>query len=88
MGDILIGIVENGRFKLLWPEPEFPTEVRLTSIGMQEAVPPESGELDLTEYEGRAIAVQGHGSDWIYSAAVIDSGGPIATALVREVLEK
>ena len=50
------------------------------------SVPPETGELDLTQYEGSAIAIQGHdGGGWVYSAKVIDKGGPIVTALVLQV---
>ena len=85
---IFIGIVEKGKFKLVVPKPSPLVEVRLTSIQMQEARPPESGELDLSEYEGNAIAVQGYGGSWIYSAKVIDSGGPIVTALVKKVFGK
>lgn len=63
-----------------------PGEVRLTSIAVEEARPPDSGELDLRKYEGNAIAVQGHDQgDLIYSAGVIDTGGPIVTALVKHV---
>lgn len=89
MNDILIGMVEGGKFKRLWPTPALPGEVRLTSIQMQEARPPESGELNLAEYEGCAAAVQGHDQGgWIYSARVIDSGSPIVSALVEEVFGK
>ena len=53
---------------------------------MQAAQFPESAEVNLKENEGRAIAIQGHGSgDWIYSASVIDSAGPIVTAMVQSV---
>jgi hypothetical protein len=86
MNTMLIGIVEQGRFNLLSPEPGTPGGARLTSISMQAAQPPESGELDLAQYEGGAIAVQGHdGGGWIYEASVVDTGGPILAALVREV---
>lgn len=82
----LLGIVGNGKFRLLWPGTGLPGGVRLTSISMQEARPPETGELNLSEYEGCAIAVQGHdGGGWIYQATVIDKGGPIVTALVQQV---
>jgi hypothetical protein len=30
-------------------------------MDMQVAQPPESGELDLSQYEGKAIVIQGHG---------------------------
>jgi hypothetical protein len=81
-----LGLVQGGRFLPLVPGPDLESPVRLTSIQMQEAVSPESGELDLSRYEGRAIMVRGHdGGGWIYAAEVIDEAGPILTAVVREV---
>ncbi len=80
-----IGVVKGGTFRILSPKTALAGSIRFTSIGMQQAVPPESGELDLTEYEGSAIAIQGHdGGGWVYSARVIDKGGPIVTALVLQ----
>jgi hypothetical protein len=56
---------------------------------MQEDVSPESREFDLREYENSAIMICGHESrGWIYSAEVIDRGGPILTAVVMEVFGK
>lgn len=81
-----LGIVQNGRFQRLTPEPAPAGSVRLTRISMQMAIPPESGELDLTKYEGSAIMVEGHnGGGWIYSAEVVDKAGPILTAVVQQV---
>lgn len=82
-----LGTVQNGEFKPLVPDPgPITVPIRLTGISMQESVPPESGELDLTEYEGKAIMVRGHdGGGWIYSAEVIDQAGPILTAVVQQV---
>lgn len=46
-------------------------------------------ELDLTEYEGKAIMVRGdHRGDWIHQVEIIDQGGPILTALVEQTLGK
>jgi len=43
--------------------------------------------LNLTEYEGKAIAVQGHNQgDVIYEASIIDVAGPIVTVLVKQAL--
>jgi hypothetical protein len=80
-----LGIVIDGKFKSL--PPAILGEPRFTTSAMQAAVPPESGELDLSEYEGKAIMVRGHGGGggWIYSAEVIDVAGPILTALVQQV---
>ncbi len=81
--DLVLGIVENRTFKPLVPPGG---ETRLTRIQMQAAQPPESDEIPLDEYEGKAIMVQGRGtSGWIYSAAVTDEAGPILTAVVRKV---
>lgn len=82
----LIGIVQEGRFQILSPEPRTGDAVRLTHIQMQESIPPESRELDLSEYEGEAIMVSGHdGGDWVYAASIVDHAGPLLTAVVRQV---
>ena len=80
-----IGVVKSGKFRTLSPKTALSGSIRFTSIQMQQAVPPETGELDLTEYEASAIAIQGHdGGGWVYSARVVDKGGPIVTALVLQ----
>jgi hypothetical protein len=82
----VLGIVENGNFKRLEPNELLGDVLRLTSVQRQEARPPESGELNLTEYEGKAIMVAGYiDSSWIYEAAVIDQAGAILTAVVQKV---
>ena len=84
--DQVLGIVQNGEFVALKPYRALGGPLRLTGISMQESVPPETAELDLTEYEGQAIMVSGHdGGGWLYSAAVIDRAGPILTAGVEQV---
>ena len=81
-----IGVVRNGRFMLLAPPTALGGWVRLTGIPMQAAQPPDSAELDLSDYEGRAIMVSGHdGGGWIYSARVASMAGPILTAVVQQV---
>jgi len=81
-----IGLVRGGRFLLLAPHPALGGWVGLTSIPMQAAQPPESAELDLTEYEGRAIMVAGHDAGgWIYSARLVSLAGPILTAVVKRL---
>lgn len=80
-----LGIIRNGKFIPLNPESTS-DDLRFTSIQMQEARPPESGELDLNKYEGKTIMVQGHnGGGWIYSAKIIDKAGPILTSLAEKV---
>lgn len=86
MDKILIGIVKNGVFELVYPENRPFCSFRLTSTRMQDSVPPENGELNLIEYEENAIAVSGNANrEWIYSASIVDTGDPIVTALVRKV---
>ena len=87
---LFIGVVGQGKFKLLAPQPSSPlaAEIRLTGMQMQEARPPESAELNLEAYEGKAVMVHGHdGGGWIYGAAVVDSGGPLVTALVKQIFQ-
>ncbi len=88
--DQFLGIVEIGQLQLLQPENLAGTSVRLTGIRMQEAASPESREIDLTEYEGKAIMVRGHdgGGEWIYSAELIDKAGPILTVLVQKLFSR
>ena len=70
----------------LWPEQGALVSVDLTSIRPQEARSPETGKIDLREYEGKTIAVQGNAQGGcIYSASVIDMGGPVVTALAQHV---
>jgi hypothetical protein len=84
--DQFLGLVEDGQFKLLAPYRPLGETVRLTSMPMQAAQLPESMELNLTDYEGKAIMVIGYdGGGWIYSASVIDHAGPILTSVVKEV---
>jgi hypothetical protein len=81
-----IGVVEMGEFLILDPPDIAGKTARLTWIPIQAAQPPESDEIDLASYDGRAIMVCGHeDSGWIYSAKVVDQAGPIITALVEKV---
>jgi len=81
-----IGVVHDGEFYFMSPSLNLDIPTQLTSIGMQESVPPETGELDLDCFEGMAIMIEGHdGGGWIYSAVIIDEAGPILTAMVWEV---
>jgi len=81
-----LGTVENGQFRALMPASAAGAPLRFTRIAMQEAVPPESKELVLGQYEGQAIMLSGHpGGEWVYSAKVVDHAGPILTTVVRQV---
>ncbi len=84
--NMFIGVVEKGKFYVLAPRRPLPIPIRLTGIQMQEARPPETQEIILNKYEGKAVIVYGHdGGGWIYRAAVVDSGGLLVTALVKQV---
>lgn len=88
-----LGIVENGEFVILSPTAELTSPgsgsvrtSKLTIHDMTVAQPLETGQLDLTEYEGCAIMVRGYFSgDWICNAQVIDKAEPILTTVVQEV---
>lgn len=85
-GGQFLGMVENGKFQLLLPENLVGASFRLTSVRIQEAVSPESREINLVEYEGEAIMIQGlESGGWIYSAELIDEAGPILTILVQKL---
>ena len=80
-----LGIVEGGEFRTLLPLTETP--VRLTRIAVQEARSPESDEIDLRRYEGRALLIKGSDQGgWIYRAEIVEVAGPILTMVVQEGL--
>lgn len=83
---MILGIVKGGKFQPVWPEKSILDSVRLTKIQMQEARSPESGEIDLSKYEGQAVMVDGNGGGggWVYDARIVDAAGPILTVLVME----
>jgi len=81
-----LGTVEHGQFHVLMPVSAAGATLRFTRIAMQEAVPPESKDLPLAQYEGQAIMLSGlPGGEWVYSATVIDRAGPILTQVVQQV---
>ncbi len=85
--EIVIGLVKDGNFYTRSPEPEISAPTLLTEIKVMESIAPEARQLNLTEYEGKAIAVQGHNQgDVIYEAAIIDVAGPILTVLVKQAM--
>jgi hypothetical protein len=88
--DKFLGMVEGGRFSILMPRPQCCT-VRLTRIAKPASIAEElvaSHEINLSEYEGKAIMVTGvlpEHKGWLYEANVIDQGGPILTEVAREL---
>jgi hypothetical protein len=86
--DTVLGIVTNSRLVQLDPRPTAGDlrEFRVTSIAVQEARSPESGELDLSPYEGAVLLVHGQqDGGWVYSAEVVDQAGPILTTVVLQI---
>jgi hypothetical protein len=87
--DKFLGIVQNGRFTILMPRPQCCT-VRLTRIARPASIAEElvaTHEINLAEYEGKAIMVSGvlpERRGWLYEANVIDQAGPILTEVVKE----
>jgi len=88
--DKFLGIVQGGRFSILMPRPQCCT-VRLTRISKPASIAEElvaSHEINLTEYEGKAIMVNGvlpEHKGWLYEANVVDQASSILTAVVEEL---
>lgn len=81
-----LGTVQHGQFYQLAPPSASGGLIRLTGIRRQAAMAPESGELNLTGYEGSAIMVRGYDEGgWIFEAKIVDQAGPILTEVVRRV---
>lgn len=79
----MIGLAIYGRFRRLGGGP-VDRSPRLTTMPMQAARGPESDELFLDRFDGRALIIQGVDSGgWIYSAKVIAVFSPATTALLR-----
>jgi len=86
-----LGLVENGRFRILEPAEHCCT-VKLTKL-IKPSLPPdiaaiEKHQIDLSEDEGMTIMVEGAlGKEelWVYEAKVTDKAGPILSAVVRKM---
>jgi len=82
-----LGLVKEGKFMLLTPESYKGKVVSVTEDSM--VVGRQIQEIDLGEYEGTAIMIEGeYRGDWIYAAHIIDQAGPILTALVQKAYNK
>jgi hypothetical protein len=82
-----LGIVKNGKFHILVPTTESTEPVRLTEDSM--VIGRNLVEMNISKYEGLAIAVKGYGgSDWIYSAEIVDQAGPIVSALFAKIFNQ
>ena len=82
-------VVKDGKITVLLPESQAGKVVRLTEMPMQAAIAPEVQEISVKKQEGKTIMVEGRPSDgWIYSAELIDTAGPILSALVQKVFSR
>jgi hypothetical protein len=82
----IMGLVQEGRFKPSVPSGRLEPYARLTYCVAETGAAPESQEVDLSLYDGRAIMVRGLDSgNWIYSAEVIEVAGPILSAVVERL---
>lgn len=80
----MLGYVRAGAFQPLAPREVLAAEARFTALAMQAAQAPESGELDLSRYEGQAVILQGRaGGGWVYGARVVSTFAPWPTLLIR-----
>ena len=92
--DTFLGVVENGRFTVLIPEAAGCCSVKLSKIvhpSIPESAAIAQHEIDLKDYEGKAIMVSGSlpkFEGWLYGANVIDAGGPILTMVVEKLYGK
>jgi hypothetical protein len=90
--DKFLGVVQNGRFSILMPRAQCCT-VKLTRIARPASIAEElvaSHEINLAEYEGKAIMVTGvlpERKGWLYEANVIDQAGPVLTEVVKEIFK-
>ena len=85
--DQFLGYVEDGQFRPMFPTWVQDPVVRLTTVGVKDAANPESGELDLAQYNGSMLRVLGHYQDgWIYSATVVERAhDSILSIVARQV---
>ena len=79
----ILGIVKNGTFI----EVETKLPLKLTDVFMQEARSTESGLLNLTQYEGKAILVSTQRADgeWVWGAEVTEVASPLLTKVIKKV---
>lgn len=83
-----VGIVNDGMFQIIIPKSQN-SSVRLTSIREVQAASPESAEISLTPYEGKALVVQGNADgDWIFAANITEQAGTILSNIIQQAVEK
>ena len=84
MKENILGVVQNRKFKLLYPQSTSGSTIKLTEDSMVVGRP--LIELNLVKYEGTAILVSGdYSDDWIYEVKIIEQAGPILTILTKQM---
>lgn len=79
----ILGVVKNGTFIIAESrEPK-----KLTSVGIVQAAPPETGLINVTQYEGKALLVSSKQMDnkWIWGASIVEIADPVLTKLVEKI---
>lgn len=79
----VLGIIQNGTFV----EAETKLSFKLTNIGILEELLPETGLLNLSNYEGKVILVSNQkiNDEWIWSAKITDIANPILTKIFKKI---
>ena len=78
----VLGIIKNGTFI----EAETKLSFKLTNIGLLDELLPESGLLNLSNYEGKVIRVSNEKIDneWIWDANITDLIDPMLTKIFKK----
>jgi hypothetical protein len=72
-GEEVVGVVEDGRLRVLHPPGPGARHLRLTTVGANDGAAPESGEIDLSGDDGALLRVRGdRRGGWMYAADVLE----------------
>jgi hypothetical protein len=72
-GTQFVGAVADGRFRRMFPRWVPDRYLRLTTVPVTDDAGPESGEIDLTPYDGEILRVRGdYREGWIYAATIVE----------------
>jgi N-acetylmuramoyl-L-alanine amidase len=83
------GKVEKGSYLIFAPERLKGVVVSLTTVPPKGKQAPELNTINLSEYEGKIIEVNGINLDaWIYSATVVEEAGPVLSDFLMNVFCK
>ena len=79
----ILGIIKNGTFI----EAETKVSFKLTNIGILEQLLPETGLLNISNYEEKVILVSNQkiNNEWIWGAKITDVANPILTKIFKKI---